>query len=232
MSLKYNISDFYYLDKDSLKLKYEYLSSGIEGDVYKMSSLMVAKKFHHPRQRKLIEVSILMNSCNQTSFYSPFGYLFDNDMVLVAFSNYFKGNDLNNINKVDFDILISSVSNFIKDIEKISNNGILINEGNLMINEEKIVCVDTTMFDSIDKKDNYDIYIENLKNFFYTNGFLDICYIDELRKYNNDLNELYFDLENFDYFYKELRNTFENIVQDDVKTIDVGIKKMKKIGSI
>lgn len=222
------IDDFYNLENNNLKLKYEYLGSGIEGTLYKVSSNTVAKKFHILRDKGIIDIALLMNSCMQTSFYSPTSFLFKDDSISTVFCKYFDGNNCKDINDVDFDILIPSITQFIKDIEKISLNGVVIKEGSIMLDEKSMVCVDTTMFDSINYKNNYHLYNENLKYFFYTNNFLNINFIDELKIQNSGLKELYFDIENLDCFYIELKKTLDDLAQKDVKTINEGIKLIKK----
>ena len=52
--------------------------------------------------------------------------------------------------------------------------------------------------------------------------------ISYLKEYNSDLMVLYHDVENYGLFYKELKNTFENVTKSNVNTINEGIKKIKK----
>ena len=124
--------------------------------------------------------------------------------------------------------MIDSANKFVQDIEKISLNGIVIQEGNFMINEISIKMVDTSMFYKLDNFNFDELFIDNLRYFFDRLVMIAPFLISYLKEYNSDLMVLYHDVENYGLFYKELKNTFENVTKSNVNTINEGIKKIKK----
>lgn len=214
-------------DNDYLKKNYEFLGSGLEGSVYKINEDLVLKKYNIPRNKNIKEISKILNTCKYNTFISPVSYLMKNDKVVGEFLPFFDGKDLTDIKKVLFDILIECANKFVQDIEKISLNGIVIQEGNFMINSSSIKMVDTTMFYKLYNFNFDELFIDNLRYFFDRLGMISPFLISYLKEYNNDLMVLYHDVENYGLFYKELKNTFENVTKSNVNTINEGIKKIK-----
>lgn len=213
-------------NNDYLKQNYEFLGKGLEGSVYRVSNDLTLKKYKTPRDKKRKEIAEILNSCKHNTFIAPISFLIENDKVIGEFLPFFDGKDLNDIKDISFNILIDSANKFVQDIEKISLNGIVIQEGNFMINETSIKMVDTSMFYKLDNFNFDELFIDNLRYFFDRLGMVAPFLISYLKEYNSDLMVLYHDVENYGLFYKELKDTFENLTKSNVNTINDGINKI------
>lgn len=232
----FNRGDFLY-DRKSISRKYVPIGGFTEGTVYKISDDLVAKRFKEPRDLYVKEVHDSIILCNPQSILTSNDFLIDDNKVYAQFIKYFNGTQSENVNNINFDVLLKFVKNILIDIEALTECNIQMEDitpSSFIYSDKDMKLFDTTKYCFSDKN-KYDLYNHNISTVFnksdYFNFSLNNNIIRNIIRISNNflLEEMKYNYEDYYNFLVELRKTLQNITGVKVNTINDGYALIKSI---